>query len=153
MHMFEEGNLLKFSPFNFKNGATPKDKYFIVLKNVNDGLRLATLPTSKDHVPSDITNSHGCIELPDRQVNVYVFDANEIIANVINDNSPFSFALNTFVYGADVETYPIVTFKQQIKLKLTSIQLLAKLTPEKLADLQYCLKNSKMVKNKYRKML
>src|SRR5574344_1223232 len=125
--MFEEGNLLKFSPFNFKNGATPKDKYFIVLKNINDGLLLATLPTSKDHVPSDISNAQGCIELPDSQVNVYVFKAKEVIANTIN-NTPFSFVLNTFVYGADVELYPIITFKQQIDLKLTSVKFLVNVT-------------------------
>lgn len=31
--MFEEGNLLLFRPFLFKNGATPQDKFFLVLKN------------------------------------------------------------------------------------------------------------------------
>lgn len=31
--MFEEGNLLLFRPFLLKNGATPQDKFFLVLKN------------------------------------------------------------------------------------------------------------------------
>ena len=49
--MFEEGNLLLFRPFIFKNGATPKDKFFLVLeKDIQGGLLLASLPTSKDHV-------------------------------------------------------------------------------------------------------
>ena len=49
--MFEEGNLLLFRPFIFKNGVTPKDKFFLVLgKDIQGGLLLASLPTSKDHV-------------------------------------------------------------------------------------------------------
>ena len=44
--MFEEGNLLLFRPFMFKNGATPKDKFFLVLGNVDGNLLLASLPTS-----------------------------------------------------------------------------------------------------------
>lgn len=31
--MFEEGNLLRFEPFLFKNGALPKPKYFVVIKD------------------------------------------------------------------------------------------------------------------------
>lgn len=30
--MFEEGNLLLFTPFYFKNGALPQPKFFLVLK-------------------------------------------------------------------------------------------------------------------------
>lgn len=52
--MFEEGNLLLFHPFLFKNGAPSKDKFFLVLEKTDDDLLLASLPTSKDHVPSDV---------------------------------------------------------------------------------------------------
>lgn len=52
--MFKEGNLLKFKPFIFKNGACPKDKYFLVLKEMENTMILASLPTSKDHVPTDV---------------------------------------------------------------------------------------------------
>ena len=63
--MFEEGNLLLFRPFIFKNGATPKDKFFLVLgKDIQGGLLLASLPTSKDHVPSDVEVKHGCLDMP-----------------------------------------------------------------------------------------
>ena len=57
--MFEEGNLLLFHPFVFKNGAASKDKFFLVLENMDGELLLASLPTSKDHVPSDIELKHG----------------------------------------------------------------------------------------------
>ena len=32
--MYEAGDLLKFSPFEFKNGNQPKPKYFIVLAHI-----------------------------------------------------------------------------------------------------------------------
>ncbi len=62
---FSEGSVLYFNPFVFPDGGTPKSKYFIVLKHVGKKLLLASLPTSKDNVPSFITKFHGCIENPD----------------------------------------------------------------------------------------
>ena len=49
--MFEEGNLLFFSPFLFKNGAEPQDKFFLVLKKLDGDILLASLPTSKTMYP------------------------------------------------------------------------------------------------------
>lgn len=45
--MLEEGNIIYFTPFYFKNGkSTAKPKYFIVLKaNVDNKGVLASLPT------------------------------------------------------------------------------------------------------------
>ena len=51
--MFKEGNILYFNPFYFENGNTPKPKYFLVLKEVDGQLLLASLPTSHDHIPSN----------------------------------------------------------------------------------------------------
>ena len=48
--MFQAGELIKFSPFVFKNGNQPKPKYCIVLGQINDKVMMANLPTSKDHV-------------------------------------------------------------------------------------------------------
>ena len=66
--MFEAGNLLFFRPFVFKNGASPKNKFMVVLgQDAVGNTVLASLPTSKDHVPSDIEVKGGCIDLSDRQ--------------------------------------------------------------------------------------
>ena len=67
-----EGTLLYCNPFVFKNGATPKPKYFIVLANTDDGVMLASLPTSKDHVPADAEVVRGAVNIPERGVNAYV---------------------------------------------------------------------------------
>lgn len=45
--MFKEGNLLKFSPFIFKNGACPKNKFFVVLKEAENAMILAPYPLLK----------------------------------------------------------------------------------------------------------
>lgn len=52
---FAEGEVLYFDPFLFKDAkGGSKPKYYIVLKNMNDNVVLATLPTSKDFVPSNL---------------------------------------------------------------------------------------------------
>ena len=60
--MYEAGDLLKFSPFEFKNGNQPKPKYFIVLAHIDKKVMMATLPTSKDHVPADVVVKSGCVD-------------------------------------------------------------------------------------------
>lgn len=152
--MFKEGNLLKFSPFIFKNGAKPKDKYFIVLKHQTEGnILLASLPTSKDHVPSDFEVTIGCLELPERQVNVFIFSAKENIAIHPENQQHFAFPLNTFIYGADIDSYPVAAFEQQIETLETQVELIGKITSPYMEALKHCFKHSKMVKNKFRKML
>lgn len=150
--MFEEGNLLLFHPFLFKNGAHPKDKFFLVMGNVDGELLLASLPTSKDHVPSDIEMKHGCLDLPERYVNVFVFLSGEEVLNK-ESGEHFSFSKNTFVYGADLDMYSLSQFELQERLAQTSIELIGSLAPEMFTELKDCLANSKMVKNRYRRLL
>lgn len=151
--MFKEGNLLKFFPFIFKNGAGPKDKYFVVLKETDGSILLAALPTSKDHVPADIQLRGGCIELPDRQINIYIFLAKHNIAVHPDTQVPFFFDLNTFIYGADIDTYPVSVFEEQIKNGETKVELMGELTQEQFSALKDCLKESKTVKRRFKKIL
>lgn len=150
--MFKEGNLLLFHPFMFKNGATPKDKFFLVLGNVEGELLLASLPTSKDHVPSDVEVKHGCIDLPERYVNVFVFIAGEEIV-LQQSGGRFSFSKNTFVYGANLDMYSISQLELQERMSQTYIELIGNLDADVFAELKACLSNSKLVKNKYRRLL
>lgn len=52
--MLSEGNIIYFSPFYFKNGNTSKNKYFLVLKYIENDIVIASLPTRKDSVPYKI---------------------------------------------------------------------------------------------------
>jgi hypothetical protein len=152
--MFEAGNLLYFKPFIFKNGAHPKNKFMVVLgQDANGNTLLASLPTSKDHVPGDIEVKGGCIDLPERQVNVFVFPAGENITMAQAGTNPFAFGVNTFVYGSDLDTYPVVTFHQQIAERIAEVELIGRLSENYFTALKECLKNSSMVKNKYKRIL
>lgn len=150
--MFEEGSLLLFRPFLFKNGAQPKDKFFLVLCKDDDEMLLATLPTSKDHVPSDMELKSGCYDHPDRFLNIFVFMAGESIV-VRSDGTSFSFSKTTFIYGANLDTYRSSVFEQQEHEGQTVIQKIGTINEAIFAELKECLSNSKIVKNKYRKML
>lgn len=138
-----EGTLLYCDPFVFKNGATPKPKYFIVLANTDSGVMLASLPTSKDHVPQDAEAVRGAVSIPERGVNAYVFEAGDQVTDC------FAFPRRTFVYGEQVDDYT----EEDLEAMGGSIQNLGVLKPELLAELRKCLKQAPNIKRKYIKWL
>lgn len=97
--MYQPGELIKFSPFVFKNGNQPKQKYCIVLGQIDEKVMMVSLPTSKDHVPSDIMVQHGCVDIPERGVNVFVLNPDDQVT------ASFRFPRPTFVYGEQVDEY------------------------------------------------
>ena len=146
--MFQSGDLLYFNPFHFPDGGLSKPKYFLVLAEMESRLLLASLPTSKDHVPSDIPLSAGCLELPERMVNVFVMMANTPVTT-----NGFSFRVNTFIYGANIKTYSSSLFIQQMENGETEISVVGRLTEELFSDLKDCLKNSDAVRKRYKNFL
>jgi len=150
--MFEEGDLLHFDPFYFEDG-TSKKKYFLVLKNENGMTVLASLPTSKDHIPADMDVHAGCFEFSDRGINAYVFMAGDDIAINPSTGQHFSFSQNTFVYGANLDMFPLATFVAQQLSGQTNVTVKGKINQDIFDDLIKCLKQSSSVKNKYKRML
>ena len=138
-----EGTLLYCDPFVFKNGATPKPKYFIVLANTDDGVMLASLPTSKDPVPADAEVVRGAVNIPERGVNAYVFEAGDQVTDT------YCFPRRTYVYGEQVDDYT----EEDLNAMGSTIQNLGVLKPELLADLKACLKQASNIKRKYVKWL
>ena len=63
--MLEARNIIYFTPFYFPNGNPAKNKYFVVLKRIEDKTIIVSLPTSKDHIPANIEQKDGCIEIPE----------------------------------------------------------------------------------------
>ena len=141
--MMIEGTLLYCDPFVFKNGAAPKPKYFIVLANTDDGVMLASLPTSKDHVPADAEVVRGAVNIPERGVNAYVFEAGDQVTDT------YCFPRRTFVYGEQVDDYT----EEDLNTMGSTIQNLGVLKPELFADLKACLKQASNIKRKYVKWL
>lgn len=146
--MFEPGNLLYFNPFIFPDGGEPKPKFFVVLGEMDETVLLASLPTSKDHIPSDVEVKSGCLEIPERMVNAFIFMENE----VVTDNG-FFFDKNTFVYGQNIKTYNTIAFAEQKIAGETDVSLKGKLKEDIFAALKECLKNSDAVRKRYKKIL
>lgn len=144
---FDIGELLYFKPFWFPDGGTPKSKYFVVLHNDGNGVLLASLPTSKDHIPSDVVFHAGCIELPERNINAFVFPSQTKITEC------FSFPMNTYIYGSNIHEYKKSAILLPICIKKATVETKGTLLPELFEKLLTCLKTSSSVKRKYKKIL
>lgn len=151
--MFEKGNLLLFKPFVFKNGATPEDKFFISLGELEDGILLASLPTSQKTRFGGREVEAGCNELDGGRTNVFKFKAGELAAKTANGKE-YRFQKDTYVVGKDLDTYPTISFLlQRHKGVLDAVKDYGVIVPEQMTKLIDCLKKSKAVRNKYKSIL
>lgn len=141
--MYEAGDLLKFSPFEFKNGNLPKPKYFIVLGHIDDKVLMAALPTSKDHVPADAVIDRGCVDIRERGVNAYIFNPNEKVT------ATFSFPRQTFVYGEQIDEYE----QKYLDEMDSSVENLGQIESQTFQDLKDCIKKAQLLRRKYRSLL
>lgn len=148
--LFEEGNILYFKPFFFEDGGS-KPKYFIVLRRTHGGVVLAGLPTSKDHVPESLAREHGCIEAPEINFNCYYFKAGRTVGRRVE--AVFSFPRDTFVYGFRISEFSLMRFEEQVASGSTSIEKKGKLFEGEFDALLLCLKNSRSVKRRYKRLL
>lgn len=146
--MFEIGNLLYFTQFIFKNGNAPKPKYFVVLGIVDTEVVLASLPTSKDHVPAKYGDTLGCINDDEQRFNVFKFKAHIPVTN-----DEFCFPKDTFIYGEQLDTYPVDLLLEWEKRRETEIEFKGKLKGEYFEALKDCLKKSTRVKRRYKRYL
>ncbi len=151
--MFEEGNILYFNPFYFENGNPPKPKYFLVLRNMEGGIILASLPTSHDHIPSSMKKRHGCIDDSSINFNCYYFKEEKSIAYNEKDNCEFSFPRDTYVYGYRISLFDKEKFNEQIISSKTIVTYKGKLYTEEMKQLYECLRNSSSVKRLFRRLL
>lgn len=135
---------MRFDPFVFKNGAPGKPKFYVVLKHMGDDLMMASLPTSQDHVPGDLSDMTGCISIAERGVNAYVMAAGEVLTD-----AGFAFPLRTYVYGEQVDEYS-QAYLDEMGSKVEDLGLLPS---ERLEALRECVKRSPLIKRKYYKLL
>lgn len=147
--LFEEGRVLYFTPFFFKDKVGgQKPKYFIVLKKLDQEVVLASLPTSKDFVPSSIEKVHGCIDHPNINFNCYFFAAGQKICS-----NGFCFPMETYVYGFRLQTHKIADFRVQAEKGETEITVKGQLMAAEYRAIVDCLKMSPAVKRGYRNVL
>jgi len=141
--MYQTGELIKFSPFVFKNGNQPKPKYCIVLGQIDDKVMMVSLPTSKDHVPLDVTLKRGCVDIPERGVNAFLFSPSDQVT------SSFRFPRPTFVYGEQVDEYETKYLDEMGG----TVERLGQIIPVLFQTIKDCLKKARLLRRKYRKLL
>lgn len=146
--MLTERNIIYFEPFFFKNGNKSKNKYFVVLKNDQRDTVLASLPTSKDFIPNQFLIKDGCIEEPLININCYCFSDKTIITECGKN-----FERPTFIYGYQIDIYSEKILLDLYRIDGTDYTVWGKMKEEVFDKLKSCLKNSKSVKRKYKKLL
>jgi hypothetical protein len=146
--MFQEGTLIYFTPFYFKNGNKSKPKYFIVLNNDNEKAVLASLPTSRDYIPAKDTIKDGCVELPEINLNCFVISEETLVTK---EGMHFDFP--THIYGHQLDTYGIDFLNSLYKIEEVDYTVCGTIEDSLFAQLLDCLRNSKSVKRKYKRIL
>lgn len=146
--MFKAGHIYCFSAFVFNNGNDPKEKYFIVLKETQDGVILGTLPTRTNKIPSFVDKVHGCININDRLYNCYLFNKGAVICK-----NGFSFDLPTFVYGSDIDYYSKEKLESDHPTEGVDFILQGELTDNEFKNLMECFCNSDAVKRGIKRKL
>jgi hypothetical protein len=146
--MLEQRNLLYFTPYYFPDGNLHKNKYFIVLGEAGEDLIIANLPTSKDRVPDYIKKQHGCIDEPDINFNCYFFQKGVSISE-----SGYSFPINTYMYGERITTAGKKTMYDIYRREGKDYEIKCKLSKQEFSSIIRCLKNSKSVKNRIKRMI
>ncbi|MBO2543616.1 hypothetical protein J0871_04235 [Salegentibacter sp. BDJ18] len=146
--MFKEGNIIYFDPFYFKNGNKAKPKYFVVLKNQNDQNVLASLPTRTDSIPTKSEIDNGCLDLPEINLNCFVISADK---KVTNCGKFFDF--KTHIYGHQIDVYEVDFLKEIYPIENSDYEIWGEMIEDLFTELKECLKNSRSVKRKYKKIL
>ena len=146
--MYTPGTLIYFTPFYFFDGGS-KNKYFLVLANDSKNIIVASLPTSKDHIPDSTTKKHGCISDDDNRISCYFFEKNRIISEC----GTFGFPVNTYIYGEQIAFFNIELLQDHYKIKGKDYDVKCKLSSNELESIKECLKNSRVVARKFKKHL
>ncbi len=146
--MYTAGKLIYFNPFYLKDGTDSKPKYFLVLKVVNNDVVIASLPSSKIHLPQAQPLVHGCLEIPDACINCYIFEANRPITKC-----GWSFDLNTLLYGNWLDDYNLAILQSNYTIEGVDYEIIGSLTDVELQNVLSCFINSSTVKRRYRRLL
>jgi len=146
--MYTAGNIIYFDPFYFKDAPNSKPKYFLVLKRIGEHAVLASLPSSKVHLPNFVPITHGCIDVPNSFLSCYIFQEKVPITKC-----GWSFDVNTFLYGNWIDDYSISVLEDRYQIEGVEYSVMGQLTDDELSKVIDCFKNSPVVKRKYRKIL
>jgi len=143
-----DGTLLHIPNYEFENGER-KNKFFLILKQTPALQLIVSLPSSQEYFPTGTEVLHGCIELPHAIQTTYCFKAN----NVLDLNTGFSFAKDTFLHGCWLHGIDKTSFFQKYSIENIHYEVKGVLDSNELNAVVNCFKNSCVVKNKFKKLL
>lgn len=146
--MLKSKDILYFTPYIFDNGTPSKPKYFIVLHVDASEVILATLPTSKDHVPNQIIKKHGCINNPAMMFNCYYFEKERAVCT-----NGFAFPRDTYVYAEEVGAFSKEKMLQYYPEEGIDYTKIGILTDDEFKGILNCFKVSKNLKRGIRRQL
>jgi hypothetical protein len=126
-----------------------KNKYFLVLATGEDNLLVASLPTSKDHIPRSIEKKHGCINDGERRLNCYFFKA----GTIVSECGTFGFERDTYIYGEQLTFVDTQAMRSVYKKEEEDYHVSCKLSNAEFQSIKECLRKSGVVKNKFKKHL
>jgi hypothetical protein len=142
--MFEKGNLFYFKDYIFKNGNQPKNKFFLVLKTIENGFVAAILPTKVESLPANIKKTHGCISFPEKCICCYYIPKDSIVTDL-----GFSFQLDTYLYAQYVFDETEINLLSTYQIE--DIEFKGKLIDDELDRIIHCFSNSKLLPRKFTK--
>ncbi len=145
----QEGSLLYITPFYYLNGATPQNKYFLCIKNVGNDSVLISLPTSQDYVPNYHTLVHGCNDISRAQQCFYCFLPNVVICA----DTQFSFNLNTYLFGHQVQNIETIKLSSRYAIEGTDYRICGSVDEKIVEEIIECFKNSTSVPRGIKKLL
>lgn len=147
--MYSAKNILYFNPYYFEEGGS-KPKYFVVVKNIDDNIIIASLPTKQDHIPDAIPKDKTkCINDNVTLINCFFFKSNEIISEC----GTFYFPLDTFLYGETVKVLSKSQLETIYQKEDIDYKVLGKLSDEVYSKLLECFRNSNRVKRGIKRYL
>lgn len=143
-----EGDVLYFDPFYFKDGKTPKPKYFIVLKITGSTTVLASLPSSLDYRPTTSSDAYGCIDVPEACFSCFVFKGGHPVAT-----NGWAFPRDTFLYGQQIDEYEVAILHDIYPVAGLDYHIVGTLNDEAFRHLKQCFAESGSVKRRFRRLL
>ncbi|TNE71698.1 hypothetical protein EP331_08930 [bacterium] len=146
--MFSDGSILYFTPFKFRDGSTPKNKYFIILKTLGNNLIVASLPSSQLYLPSSLSLNTNCIHVPDADIGAYIFEDHVVIGQ-----NGFAFPKRTILYGQYIEAFDTSLILNQYPIKDIDFSIVDTLKPSILDEVINCFTNAVTVKRKIKALL
>lgn len=144
----KDGTLLHIPNYVFENGDS-KNKFFLLLKEVNGAQLIVSLPSSIEYFPADVVINHGCIDLIQAQQTTYCFKAGYIL----DSNNNFSFSKDTYLHGCWLQEIDRTLFFQTYPVKDFHYEIKGVLDKNELDSVIECFKNSPSVKRRIKKLL